>query len=244
MPRVTVWFYSEELLRIVCAVLGPENGVSSEHNSYVWVYQCWKVFLKTKNWKQEQHGPLTRYLKLQVTHAPGMPRTFSPRLRVSYPDMHHGTCEFRDACRDRLRAVSFKVGGGENPCSFTYLVRGPCFLKRCYDQIVNHLHVKKCICYIEFQRGWITFRHGDVKRVTCFVSLANCFLMYTVYSLLYEVNYISVIDMIFHGTLESFRRQPADEPEPHGVRASAGTVIIRFMPHICYFINFTCHHIV
>ena len=37
-------------------------------------------------------GPLTRYVKLWVAHAPGMPGTFSPTLRVSDPDMHHGTC--------------------------------------------------------------------------------------------------------------------------------------------------------
>ena len=38
------------------------------------------------------HGPLTRYVKLRVAHAPGMPGTFSPPPRVSDPDMHHGTC--------------------------------------------------------------------------------------------------------------------------------------------------------
>ena len=38
------------------------------------------------------HGPLARYVKLRVAHAPGMPGTFSPPPRVSDPDMHHGTC--------------------------------------------------------------------------------------------------------------------------------------------------------
>ena len=38
------------------------------------------------------NGPLTRYAKMQVAHAPGMPGTFSPPPRVSDPDMHHGTC--------------------------------------------------------------------------------------------------------------------------------------------------------
>ena len=38
------------------------------------------------------HGPLVRYVKLRVTHAPGMSGTFSPPPRVSDPDMHHGTC--------------------------------------------------------------------------------------------------------------------------------------------------------
>ena len=38
------------------------------------------------------NGPLTRYVKLRVAHAPGMPWAFSPPPRVSDPDMHHGTC--------------------------------------------------------------------------------------------------------------------------------------------------------
>ena len=38
------------------------------------------------------HGPLARYEKMRVAHTPGMPGTFSPSLRVSDPDMHHGTC--------------------------------------------------------------------------------------------------------------------------------------------------------
>ena len=42
--------------------------------------------------KPSIHGPLTRYVKFWVAHAPGMPGTFSPPPRVSDPDMHHGTC--------------------------------------------------------------------------------------------------------------------------------------------------------
>ena len=42
--------------------------------------------------KWQSHGPLTRYAKLRVAHAPGMPGTFSPPLRVSDPDMRHGMC--------------------------------------------------------------------------------------------------------------------------------------------------------
>ena len=38
------------------------------------------------------HGPLTRYAKTRVAHAPGMPGAFSLPRRVSDPDMHHGTC--------------------------------------------------------------------------------------------------------------------------------------------------------
>ena len=37
------------------------------------------------------YGPLTRYVKLRVAHAPGIPETFSPPPRDSDPVMHHGT---------------------------------------------------------------------------------------------------------------------------------------------------------
>ena len=54
----------------------------------------------TRLWRQQttRHGPLTRYVKLQVAHAPGMPGKFSPppiskvKPLVSDPGMHHGTC--------------------------------------------------------------------------------------------------------------------------------------------------------
>ena len=38
------------------------------------------------------NGPLARYVKLRVAHAPGMPGTFSSPPRVNDPGMHHGTC--------------------------------------------------------------------------------------------------------------------------------------------------------
>ena len=38
------------------------------------------------------HGPLARYGKLRIAHAPGMPGTFIQPLPVSDPDMHHRTC--------------------------------------------------------------------------------------------------------------------------------------------------------
>ena len=53
-----------------------------------------KVFLLVL-WPKDSnpcHGPLVRYVKLRVAHAPGMQGTFSPPPRVSDPDMHHGTC--------------------------------------------------------------------------------------------------------------------------------------------------------
>ena len=46
----------------------------------------------TSTQKTLLHGPLTRYAKLRVAHAPGMPETISSPPLVSDPDMHHGTC--------------------------------------------------------------------------------------------------------------------------------------------------------
>ena len=39
------------------------------------------------------YGPLTRYTKLRLAHAPGMPGTVSPPPSVSDPDKHHGMCK-------------------------------------------------------------------------------------------------------------------------------------------------------
>ena len=63
------------------------------------------------------HGPLTRYVKLQVAHAPGMPGTFSPAADFKgYRKLAIPACitarawrTCRDACRDRLPAVTGKT---------------------------------------------------------------------------------------------------------------------------------------
>ena len=81
------------------------------------------------------HGSLTRYAKLQVVHAPGMPGTFSPpptsKETASDPSMHHGTCITHVPW---CMSGSLTRGGEEdvtdNPCAcatrnLAYLVRGP-----------------------------------------------------------------------------------------------------------------------
>ena len=91
------------------------------------------------------HGPLTRYAKLRVAHAPGMPGTRFLRHRlqrkslVSDSSMHHGTCVTHVPwCMSGSRTR----GGGENvpgisgACAthnFAFLWRGPCVPKaKCY----------------------------------------------------------------------------------------------------------------
>ena len=56
----------------------------------VFSLECHKVPLKFHT-KYLTHGPLARYVKVRVAHAPGMPGTFSPSPRFSDSDMHHGT---------------------------------------------------------------------------------------------------------------------------------------------------------
>ena len=83
--------------------------------------------------RQTSNGPLARYVKLRVAHAPGMSGTFSPSQRVSDPDMHHGTCvthvpwcmpgSLTNGLRWRgTRSQQFRRMRSRN---FTYLVRGP-----------------------------------------------------------------------------------------------------------------------
>ena len=82
------------------------------------------------------HGPLTRYAKSRVAHAPGMPGTFSKPPRVSDPDMHHGTCVKHVPCcmPESLTSAFLWFRWRENvpgiPCAcatrnLAYLVRGP-----------------------------------------------------------------------------------------------------------------------
>ena len=81
------------------------------------------------------HGPLAKYVKLWVAHAPGMPGTFSPP-RVSDPDMHHGMCVTHvpwyipGSLTSSFRWSRWRgnVPGITVACAthnFAYLVRGP-----------------------------------------------------------------------------------------------------------------------
>ena len=64
---------------------------------------CYYQFGRNSVWRSKSqsgiisfiNGPLTRYVRLRLVHAPGMPGTFSLPPRVSDPDMYHGTCVTR-----------------------------------------------------------------------------------------------------------------------------------------------------
>ena len=49
-------------------------------------------FVVATSFMVSANGPLARYVKLRVAHAPGMPGTFPPPPRATDPGMHHGTC--------------------------------------------------------------------------------------------------------------------------------------------------------
>ena len=54
----------------------------------------WHTYMRNVNGPDDviHSGPLARYIKLRVAHAPGMPGTFFPPPQFSDSDMHHGTC--------------------------------------------------------------------------------------------------------------------------------------------------------
>ena len=130
------------------------------------------------------YGPLARYVKLRVAHAPGMPGAFSPlRLQrkplVSDPGMHHGTCATRVAW---CMSVSLTRGGGKNvpgipsACTtrnFTYLARCPwcalCQLAVWSTSWVFHCHVicgwhslENRHCFQEVQPYQITLHTNEL----------------------------------------------------------------------------------
>ena len=97
------------------------------------------------------HGPLARYVKLRVAHAPGRPGTFSPPLRVSDPDMHHGTCVTHVPwCMSGSPTSGFLWSRWRGKCSRHsrrrrhphFCVSGKRPIQLCYSSVI-----KRCIWY-------------------------------------------------------------------------------------------------
>ena len=92
------------------------------------------------------HGPLTKYVKLRVANAPGMPGTFSTPMRFSDPGMHHGTCVTHVPwCMPGSLTGDFHWSRWRN---FAYLVRGPLrvYRFRGYETGFTRPTVSKCVC--------------------------------------------------------------------------------------------------
>ena len=97
--NVSIWWrYHVKWVRVVLFCIFGWNAVhimSPKGLMTCSSYDCSKVDAMLKilqRTSRDRHGPLTRYAKLRAAHAPGMPGTVSPPLRVSDPEMHHGTC--------------------------------------------------------------------------------------------------------------------------------------------------------
>ena len=84
-------------LTILRGIINIEGFVNALLCNYIPIFWVWNCFIPCYYHRELPNGPLTRYVKLRVAHAPGMPGTF-PRERlqrkplVSDPIMHHGTC--------------------------------------------------------------------------------------------------------------------------------------------------------
>ena len=95
-------FHHSEILHIVWAVLictkclygGINLMKTMTRTILITLSSDWNVVSVMGAWSDDDfsYGPLARYVKLWVAHAPGMPGMFSPPPQVSDPDMQHSTC--------------------------------------------------------------------------------------------------------------------------------------------------------
>ena len=135
--------------------------IGKQHASFCWAILC----------HISHHGPLTRYVKLWIAHAPGMSGTFSPPPRVSNPDVHHGTCVTHVPwCMPGSLTSGFlwirwrRITGACATRNFTFLARGP------YRVLNDDIITRNTFC--------ITNRNVTSETIHC-----NCmFLILIVYS--------------------------------------------------------------
>ena len=85
-----------ELCAKSLGVFSANNFCISTHKKYMTYIHMVQPSTTASAGFVSHHGPLTRYAKLRVVHAPGMPGTFSRYLQrkplVSHPGVHHGEC--------------------------------------------------------------------------------------------------------------------------------------------------------
>ena len=142
------------------------------NNGCVTLIICPQMYAYAVRLPRHVYGPLTRYAKLRVAHAPGMPGTFSPPEQVRDPDMHHGTWVTHGSwCMPgSLTSGSVEVGGGENvrgipvACAtynFMYLAGGPrIYCPRSEDkQSMPNTHV-----YCPKLQRWFSSTSAEVRQ--------------------------------------------------------------------------------
>ena len=109
-PRITAnratwaqidhWYDKLKVIRDDCSMMkfiitSPRGLYVNDCNAINMMRFMWH-YIHSRADMMVANGPLTRYVKLRIAHAPGMPGTFPPnRLQrkplVSDPDMHHDT---------------------------------------------------------------------------------------------------------------------------------------------------------
>ena len=87
MATVSSWH--GHAFRVTCTLWGESTGLWWIYTAMYTKIVAYAVELSFESFSA--NGPLTRYVKLPVAHAPGMPGTFSPAPWISDPGMHHGT---------------------------------------------------------------------------------------------------------------------------------------------------------
>ena len=101
---------------------------------FVYDMQCKEVLSERLYWRL--HGPLTRYGKSQVAHAPGMPGTFPPRptsKETASKRSRLASRHVRRACAVMHVGITYPRWRGKrsrhsrrmHTHNFTYLARGP-----------------------------------------------------------------------------------------------------------------------
>ena len=135
------WLNIIEIEETIFIFMCEKNG----HNFRAGVCVYWLLLFAEKLTSaishQCLHGPLTRYVKLRIAHAPGMSGTFSPpptskETASCDSGMHYGTCVTRVVMhvgiatprwRGKCSRYSMRM---HNPQINTYLERGPLTIKR------------------------------------------------------------------------------------------------------------------
>ena len=100
LKRVYFWNDSKHYVHFVLRWLSEMVWSCVVNTSCDVIGKCWNFLKQILSYSLNknlltvsvklEHGPHTRYAILSFAHAPGMQGTFSPPLRVSDPDMHHG----------------------------------------------------------------------------------------------------------------------------------------------------------
>ena len=140
-PHISYWYINNVYMKIWYIIIYPYLTLTELWLNHHWVRTRTSDHIPLKNINVTTY-PCSAVLstwasyqmrKMRVTHALGMPGTFSPAPTSKDPGMDHGTCVTHVPW---CMSGSLTCGGGENVLSipgacatrnFTYLARGPLY---------------------------------------------------------------------------------------------------------------------